>query len=449
MTRHTAPSGPTVRDELLTASGGIVAVHDADGVLARLSTAALTDVPAGLVAFQVRPGTRRASWLAADLHAALGADADLTGSGRPGDGDWTLVTVATLAQRIGHIVVLDAWLLTPPLLGALIANLQATGAALWLVGRGVFSDDQRDVVGDWVADITDPATFLTAWGDRPDLLPEPGTPPTAGPPTAPQVPEPVAWDDRWPHHLPDTDFTTFRAACRNLLTAEQFTAVDDHLVATARSARAWLAGHLTRHTPTDEDALARHLHQVWQDSPTVPHFQVAVRAHQVAAFSLGWFLQVDLDQLLGTAAVSPRRAARTPTLWARLSRYTSAHRGAICALTASGIDIADQLEIPVEAVTNAGRVLVLPNGRRVLIEDGAHHYLYAQQLTRLLHGAAGDDPLLAGPAGEPLAERAVANVLLTARLELGLNLTGPRMERRSPTGDRWTTRWGVSIQELP
>ena len=87
-------------------------------------------------------------------------------------------------------------------------------------------------------------------------------------------------------------------------------------------------------------------------------------------------------------------------------------------------------------------------GRRVRVEDGAQHYLYAQQLTRLLHGAAGDDPLLAGPAGEPLAERAVANVLLTARLELGMNLTGPRMERRSPTGDRWTTSWGISIQEL-
>jgi hypothetical protein len=37
---------------------------------------------------------------------------------------------------------------------------------------------------------------------------------------------------------------------------------------------------------------------------------------------------------------------------------------------------------------------------------------------------------------------------MNARLELGLNLTGLRSERRSPTGDRWYTRWGISIQEL-
>lgn len=436
------------RQALVEASGGIIAVHDTDGTLARLNTAALTDLRAGLVAFQVRPATRRSSWLAADLHIALGADQHLTGFGRPGEGDWALATVAVIAQRIGHIFVVDPWLLTPALLSGLIDNLQATGAVVWLVGRGAFSDDQRTAVHDWISDLTDADAFLAAWADRPGLLVRPGTTMAPAPSASETKPLPTA-EDCWPRHLPDADFPTFRAACRNALTAEQFAVVDAYLVASAKDARTWLAGNLTRQSLRDEQVLAARLHRFWQDSPTVPHFLVTIRAHQVAAFSLGWRLVLDVDQLLGTAAVSPRRAARTPALWARLRGYASSHRGAICALTASGIDIADQLEVPVEAVTEAGRVLVLPSGRRIQVEDGAHHYLYAQQLTRMLHGAAGDDPLLAGPAGEPLAERGIANVLLTARLELGLNLTGPRVERRTPTGDRWTTRWGVSIQELP
>lgn len=108
------PTAVEARNALLSASGGIVAVHDHDGVLARLSPDALTDPTAGLVAFQVRPGTRRPGWLPADLHTALGADQGLTGWGRPGEGYWALTATAALAQNVGHILVLDAWLLTPP-----------------------------------------------------------------------------------------------------------------------------------------------------------------------------------------------------------------------------------------------------------------------------------------------------------------------------------------------
>ncbi|TPG12908.1 hypothetical protein [Pedococcus bigeumensis] len=445
-TTTTSSSAVGTREALLAQSGGLVAVHDFDGVLARLSLPALNDPEAGLAAFQVRPGTRRAAWLPADLHTALGADQGLTGWGRAGEGDWTQVTVAALAQRIGHILVLDAWLLTPALLGELLTNVQATGAAVWLVGRGALSDDQRDVLTDWVTDLTDPHTFLNAWADRPGLVTEPGTP--ARPASLSVTATANVAADPWPHQVPDADFTTFRATCRDLLTPEQFSAVDDHLRATAVAARDWFATHLARDTHTDAESVARHLHQVWQDSPTVPHFLTSIRAYQVAAFSLGWVLQVNNAQLLGTANVSPRRAARTPALWARLGGYASPHRGAICALAGAGIDVADQGNVLLESVIDAGRIVILPTGRRVHIEDGAHRYVHAQKLARLMNGAANDEPLIADADGRPLVQRAIATVLNTARLELGLNLTGLRSERRSPTGDRWYTRWGISIQEL-
>ena len=46
-----------------------------------------------------------------------------------------MATVAALAENIGHILVLDPWLLTHTLLSELIERLQATGAVLWLVRR--------------------------------------------------------------------------------------------------------------------------------------------------------------------------------------------------------------------------------------------------------------------------------------------------------------------------
>lgn len=183
----------------------------------------------------------------------------------------------------------------------------------------------------------------------------------------------------------------------------------------------------------------------------LPHrsaLPTALKAYQVAAFSLGWFLKVDRDQLLGTVTVSPRRSARTRALWARLSGYASPHRGAVCALVGAGIDIVDLGDVLVESVTDAGKTVILPSGRRVHIEDGAHHHVHAQQLLRHLNGANGDDPLLTDADGRPLRERAAANIISTARLELGINLTGLRTERRAPTGDRWYTRWGISMQEL-
>lgn len=263
------PTAVEARNALLSASGGIVAVHDHDGVLARLSPDALTDPTAGLVAFQVRPGTRRPGWLPADLHTALGADQGLTGWGRPGEGDWALTATAALAQNVGHILVLDAWLLTPALLRDLLTNLQSTAAALWLVGRGALSDDQRDALSDWVADLTDPHDFLRAWADRPRLITQPGEAAPAPVPSS-DAPDPA---DGWPLRLPDDDFTTFRATYRDLLTPTQFATLDQHFVTTAGAARSWFAANLTRVTLTDEKNVAAHLHQVWQDSPTVPHFR--------------------------------------------------------------------------------------------------------------------------------------------------------------------------------
>ena len=433
--RAQTPSAPEVRAELARAGGGIIAVHDNTGTLARATFDELNDPEDGLVMVQVRSGTRRLVTFAADLQTALGVDQELTGFGRPGEGSWELATVTVLAENIGHVVVLDPWLLTPTLLGELIERLQATGAVLWLVGRATFSDAHRQVVDRWTTTLIDADAFRAAWADRPK-----------GPRPASRTSS--QGTDDFPVHVADVDFPMFRAACRDHLTAEEFTAVDTHFITCAATAREWFLTHLGPETLANEEALAARLHEQWHQSPTTAHFIVAIRAFQVAAFSIDWQLQVDLPQLVGTARVSPHVAARSPQVWARLRGYASPHRGAVCALTAAGIDLADQPALTVESITGRGRHVITPDGRRVAVEDGAAPYLYAQKLARLIQGAPGDAPLLINDTGAALRERALADILTTARIELGLNLVGLRAERRQPTGDRWLTRWGLSIQEL-
>lgn len=451
MTARTGTAA-TYRHELALGGGGIIAVHDTDADLARLNLSALTDVPNRVVAFQVRPACRRASWLAADLHSAIGVNQTMTGFGRPGEGDWALTAAALHVDKIEHVAVLDPWLLTPTLLEELIEYLQSANVVLWLVGRGSFTDSQREVVHGWVENLTDAKDFLEAWSDRTHLIHELAPSATTDAPVAEELElgEGDDWrrDGRWPMDVPDVDFPLFRAFCRDQLSADQFAMVDEHLRANYRQAQYWFAKHLTDDTTQNEERLARHLHELWEDAPLLSHYIVTIRAHQIAAFTLNWQLQVNLPQLIGTASTQPRRAARTRAQWDRLRGYSAPYRGAICALTASGVDVADQPRITVDAVRDQGRILAGPDGGHLPIEEGAEQYLHAQATVRRLHGAPAHASLLAGADDKPLTERAISTVLTRARLETGLNVTAPRIERRYPTGDRWTTRWGLSIQEL-
>lgn len=58
------------RESLVRASGGIIAVHDDTGTLARTRFDTFHDLGAGLVTIQVRPETRLLVWVAADLQSA-------------------------------------------------------------------------------------------------------------------------------------------------------------------------------------------------------------------------------------------------------------------------------------------------------------------------------------------------------------------------------------------
>lgn len=483
------------------AAGRVVPVVDATAATRHFSPAAFTDLGAGRVGVLARPGMRRLGWLAADTLAALGCRNDVTGSGQPGDGDWALATAWLKTHRIRHLYIQHAWTMPFRVLEDLHTVLAHTELTLWLVGDSPYTDTHSAVLDELVTAssdapsdaptdtrtrhfagaVTAPITgeeFIAAWADTSalrvlpldcgqgelvaSLVAPPATSVDGRTAAAVEMPGQAGW----PIRVPDDDFTTFRAACRAVLSEAQFTLVDDAFqanVTTVADALAALAGA----GPVDEASVAALLAHAWQDAESMAHFITYVRAAQVAFFLAHYYLQVDLDQLIGTAATMPRRAARTSATWARLLAYPEPHRGAVCALAAAGMPVGEIRRLTVDhvdpvtgdlrptlATSASGSTCGFsgtPDDRTVDVEAAAQVFLRAQAHLRHIQGATGADPLFVtkhGRARNVLTENALVAVITKARQELGVAVAPARLDRKAITSSRWLTRWGVSIQEL-
>jgi hypothetical protein len=437
-----------VRVQLLgSPAGRVVAVADTTGVTRRFTTTAFTDLAAGRVGVLARPGMRRTGWLAADLLRALGCRDDVTGAGRPGEGDWTLAGIWLKTHRVAHLYVQHAWTLPLPALEALLGAVEHTECVLWLVGDTAFTDRHREVLAPWTTVTTTGNEFINAWADIsashgsvPLRVPDEGA-------TGGHAGDSAAARPEWPTHVPDDDFTMFRAACRDVLTDEQFTTVDAafrrHVVVLRRAVAAMVTGG-----DLSEETVAALLAEHWETARSMAHYITVVRAAQVAFFLAGHYLQVDLDQLIGTATTMPRRALRSPATWARLHAYPEPHRGAVCALAAAGIAVDDMRLIAVGSYDPSTGTVATDDGRSVAVEPAARAFVEAQQHLRDRQGADASDPLFATRVGAPMSATALVTVINTARRELGVAVAPARQDRKAVSGDRWMTRWGVSLQEL-
>lgn len=417
------------------AAGRVVAVTDTTGVTRQLLPDRFTNLSEGRLGVLARPGMRRASWLAADVLAALGCRDDVSGAGRAGEGDWDHVSAWLATYQVHHLYIRHAWNIRLPILDTLLELLHRTSCTLWLVGDTPFTDGHVETLQPWTSDTVTGEEFLTRWADLD----------TGG--AAQPADELTLSAGIWPVRVPDDDFTTFRAACRDLLSPGAFTVVDAHFRAGVAEAESQAAA-LPATTDAREVAVAGWLHEHWEQTESMAAYIVFVRAAQVGFFRAGWHLQVDLDQLIGTASTMPRRALRSPELWERLRAYPEPHRGAICALAAAGLPIDTIRGIAVGGVdTDKGSVL-LPDGTSVAVPADARLFLTAQAQLRRLRGADTAAPLFPASHGRALSGAAVAQVINDARRELGVAVASDRLDRKPVTGDRWFTRWGISLKEL-
>ena len=436
---ETAETAETVRARL-GGDSGIVRVFAADDQLTRRLLPSLWNRPdRRRVAVLTRPGMRQRSWLAADVLAALGVSHDVTGIARGADSDWLLAMTWLLARDVEDLIVLRAESLPVPMLADLLLLAMGGGARLWLVMTPPRSDAFVQALDEWTAAEVGVDTLLDAWPELPDVR----DPAAASPRGGEQLELPHTSDV--PPLLPDDDFPTFRAACRDALTPAQFGAVDALLTVELSLAERWLRGVGTER-PTPDD-LSEQLLSRFAGCATTGELLATTRAWQVALFRGGWFLQVDLPRLLSVAAATPRPAQRSPQLWQRLAVYRQPHRSAACALAALGLDLRDIGALTVADVRRDGSAVRL-NGHWRRTESGTAVYLRAAVILRALHGATPDEPLLAHPDGKVVSERAIADAISAARAETGLAVTSRLVARQRLSTGRWYTRWGLSLQRI-
>lgn len=436
-------SSPQLRRAQLRTQGRGVVLVTTDGqdddTAHQVRPRQLTDLAAGRVAVLARPAERRDGWLLWDVLAALGAtDAASSRFGEHADID--LVRAWLLAHQVTDLLVVSAEHLSADQIASTALLTAGTGTTLWLLATGVLDDARQETTQGWGAEPVTWTELVAAFADAPAAF----GPTTPNATTDATSDAPVAGDS-FPRHLPGDDFPTFRTACRRTLTAAAFDQVDTQLHDDVRAGLALLAsvdGALT------EENVASHLHARYRQLPTDTQLLVATRATQIAAFRHGWYLQVNTPGLLATAADSPRPATRTPQMWARLRIYAAPFRGATCALAATDLDTADLQALTVGAVSPDGST-VTTAGATHPVEPGAQLYVRAQWGLRQAHGATADDPFLTAPDGSAYKGRLYANMLSRARTDTGLAVTSWRVARERLVSDRWTTRWGISLQPLP
>lgn len=384
----TLPTPSQIRERILGDRRRIIPVADTRGVTRKLTTTRFTDLTGGRVGVLARPGMRRIGWLAADTLRALGCSDDVTGAGRPGEGDWTLVAVWLNAHQIRHLYIQHAWTMPLTVLEAVTDLADRTGCTIWLVGDTPYTDRHANVLA--ARGSSEPITgeeFNAAWAD---LTPAPARTPNA----TLQPPD-------WPARVPDDDFTTFRTTCRDLLSPDQFRLVDHYFRDQVTTAVGEVQAAVTAGEVTEEHVAAR-LHSEWEATPSLAHYLTFLRANQVAFFHSGYYLQVDLDQLVGTAGTMPRRALRSAETWERLHAYPEPHRATICALAAAGLGVEQIHQVTVNGYQPGTGTVRLPDGTTVDIEPDARIYLTAQWHLRMLTGARDGDPLITGSRGKPL-----------------------------------------------
>lgn len=412
-------------------------VNDHDSSTRDVHASTFTNLTQSRVGVWARPDTRRMSPLATDILTSFGVQDGLAGNGRPGEGHLARVVAWAKAYDIDDLYVQNAFLLPLPVITELLATTISAGWHVWLVGDTGYRTTVQDTVDDFCrnhrlppADVVDASQFLDTFK------------------TALTEPDPI--EDAvpvvdWPEHVPSDDFTTFRAACRDLMEPPVFEVVDEFFVRHARAA-ADVAKTLPRDTVAREQAMADWFHARWREVETVTQFVVVVRAAQVGLFASQLHLRVELDRLVGTAQTMPHDALRRPHAWRRLRAYADPARGAACAFAAAGVPLGHMATLLIGDVAADGSTARTGAGDYDIFEP-ARPFVRAQHRLRTDEGAGPDDVFFEGQNQNKTDQR-LARFLTEARREAGVAVAASYKERDLSSGSRWLTRWGLSIREL-
>lgn len=370
----------------------------------------------------------RPATVATDVAGALGVVAGATGQGR-GEVQMPQLVPLLLEHPVQHLLIGSAWWTHIDSLAELTIATRAAGVSLWLLGTDPLTPREAATLSGLGHHIDDTAV-LDAFDDL------------AGTPTHSV---PLDATDPWAHvtSVPTSDFVTFLADVHDQLPTDQAALVED----TLRRERAAAAYWFTQNPAPTKGDVALELQRRWNSCVSWTQFLTIIRGWQIAALHTGHLLKVSPAQLAGTAQAVPSARQRDATQWERLRAWHEPSKAAACALVAAELGSEDAIEVTLGMVSADGAT-VTSNGRTVTIDEAARKYIRAAVHSRRLSGAGPDDILLLTPTGARPAARWVGLQALTARQTFGLPLTSATITGRTTGGDRWATRWGLTLIEL-
>lgn len=376
----------------------------------------------GVVCIRLRPDTRRIHPILSDLLAAMGIRNDVSGRPRNMQESMYHTVVWLLANQITDVIVTGAELLDPDHGRQLIQLAHVTGTALWLVGDHVISDSLLEVLEDWPIEPLNQAAFDKRW--------EPATTHDESERRDPGV--------CWPQHVPSSDFPVFIAEARRHLNGDDVAVVESaywSCVATSKAA-------LTQIKNVDADSVAQVLDLAVADAVSMSEVITTVRAVQAAAFTSGWFIQVNMRSLLANSGHTGRGVMQDPAALDRLRAYSQPYRAAACVLAAARVARGHTVAMRLDDVLPSGAL-----SRQGSVPQDAWVYLRALRLERITSGAGPQDALFADARGEEITGRALTRAVDDAARELGLAIASVRTVKES-RGRSWIDAVGVSVQPL-
>ena len=379
-------------------------------------------VDAGTLAVRLDAGPYGRSGIARQILTGLGKTPEIAGPSKRGGSEWRFLRAWVEAHRLERVVIGGVEQLRPKELRILIDNLDRTPADVWLWTVPALSNAH-------IRAFEELATRVE-WDDFVACFPPlPPATTDAGPeaPTAyPQVPV--------------EEFTTFRAACRDLLSPANFARVDADYCAAHVAASGLTA---------DEDIVERTadlLADRWGSCVSDDEAQVVLRATQAALFCNGWYLGVALPEFLTAVELRPRTATRPMTDWLKLRAYLDPAIGAATALSAAGMELPELVTLTLADVAGDGSSATAA-GRRYAVDEPGRVFVHAQLLFRTGLGGRAGDRFLVRAERDP-SSATVSHALRAPVRDLGLGLIPPRALRQAGTAPRWLATHGLSLTRL-
>lgn len=373
----------------------------------------------GVIVVGAAPETRRPHPFITDILATLGARDDIHRPGRHLNRDLEYLWAWMRADHVEHLVVLDAGWLHPTIIDDIVVLVAAADINCWLVSHEAPTDAWVDALSVWPHRTGTVAELLDTIPEASDAESEPA-----------EVYFPRVIDAAWP---------LFRHVNERALTGDDFAAVDSIYRDVFDAAAAELAGTI------DEQVVLGWLRDRCDGASTLDEIVTAVRATQAGCWTVGWHLNVHVDQFRAVANTAPTRAHTSSSAWWEPIRwYADPARGAVAALTVARLGCNSIATTPVGDISTDGQ----HRSPNVDIPEVAHRSLRAQRHVRLLNGASDDDPLFVKFDGTQASDRWVANTLIAIETDTGRNFTGGRAARGDHTATSWASRLGISVQPL-